>query len=174
MNFRPAFFRSPDDDGAPLDYSYVPSVSEGRRRRQEQAIHQKDSPAAPIVRHRAAPYERDTVDIYGTRARRAVPEAEPRRTVMKKLPSAADGPAPAQSVAYPEDYAIPENPFDPPPEAPRPPRRARSASPASRDGAKASEPKEASSAGMPVTTSVDKPGTGARIAMPAEPPVIPL
>ena len=83
MNFRPAFFRSPDDDGAPLDYSYVPSVSEGRRRRQEQAIHQKDSPAAPIVRHRAAPYERDTVDIYGTRARRAVPEAEPRRTVMK-------------------------------------------------------------------------------------------
>ena len=172
MNFRPAFFRSPDDDGAPLDYSYVPSVSEGRRRRQEQAIHQKDSPAAPIVRHRAAPYERDTVDIYGTRARRAVPEAEPRRTVMKKLPSAADGPAPAQSVAYPEDYAIPENPFDPPPEAPRPPRRARSASPASRDGAKASEPKEASSAGMPVTTSVDKPGTGARIAMPAEPPVL--
>ena len=50
MNVRPVFFRSPDDDGAPLDYSYVPSVSEGRRRQQEQAIHQKDSPSAPIVR----------------------------------------------------------------------------------------------------------------------------
>ena len=126
MNVRPVFFRSPDDDGAPLDYSYVPSVNEGRRRQQEQAIHQKDSPATPIVRHRADPYDRDVVDIYGTRARRATPEAEPRNTVMKKLPSAADGPAPAQSIAYPEDYAIPDNPFDPPPEAPRPPRRTRS------------------------------------------------
>ncbi len=88
MNVRPVFFRSPDDDGAPPDYSYVPSVSEGRRRQQEQAIHQKDSPSAPIVRHRAAPYERDAVDIYGTRARRtpAEPEASTRRTVMKKLP----------------------------------------------------------------------------------------
>ena len=74
MNVRPVFFRSPDDDGAPLDYSYVPSVSEGRRRQQEQAIHQKDSPATPIVRHRADPYDRDVVDIYGTRARRAAPE----------------------------------------------------------------------------------------------------
>ena len=66
MNVRPVFFRSPDDDGAPLDYSYVPSVSEGRRRQQEQAIHQKDSPSTPIVRHRAAPLRRDAVDIYGT------------------------------------------------------------------------------------------------------------
>ena len=134
MNVRPVFFRSPDDDGAPLDYSYVPSVNEGRRRQQEQAIHQKDSPATPIVRHRADPYDRDVVDIYGTRARRAVPEAEPRNTVMKKLPSAADGPAPAQSIAYPEDYTIPDNPFDPPPEAPRPPRRTRSARPSLTEG----------------------------------------
>lgn len=73
MNVRPVFFRSLDDDGAPLDYSYVPSVNEGRRRQQEQAIHQKDSPATPIVRHRADPYDRDVVDIYGTRARRAAP-----------------------------------------------------------------------------------------------------
>ena len=142
MNVRPVFFRSPDDDGAPLDYSYVPSVNEGRRRQQEQAIHQKDSPATPIVRHRADPYDRDVVDIYGTRARRAVPEAEPRNTVMKKLPSAADGPAPAQSIAYPEDYAIPDNPFDPPPEAPRPPRRTRSARPASETAAQAGRPEE--------------------------------
>ena len=35
MSFRPVFLRSPDDDGAPLDYSYVPSVNEGRRRQQE-------------------------------------------------------------------------------------------------------------------------------------------
>lgn len=171
MNVRPVFFRSPDDDGAPLDYSYVPSVNEGRRRQQEQAIHQKDSPATPIVRHRADPYDRDVVDIYGTRARRAAPEAEPRNTVMKKLPSAADGPAPAQSIAYPEDYAIPDNPFDPPPEAPRPPRRTRSARPASETAAQAGRPEESPRAAAPATTSVDVPGTGARIAMPANPPV---
>ncbi len=179
MNVRPVFFRSPDDDGAPPDYSYVPSVSEGRRRQQEQAIHQKDSPSAPIVRHRAAPYERDVVDIYGTRARRvpAEPEAPTRRTVMKKLPSAADGPAPAQSIAYPEDYAIPDNPFDPPPEAPRPPRRTRSARPASQtaEGAGRSEAdgtSPAAHAGAPAATTVNAPGTGARIAMPADPPVM--
>ena len=179
MNVRPVFFRSPDDDGAPLDYSYVPSVSEGRRRQQEQAIHQKDSPSAPIVRHRAAPYERDAVDIYGTRARRtpAEPEASTRRTVMKKLPSAADGPAPAQSIAYPEDYAIPDNPFDPPPEAPRPPRRTRSARPASQTAEGAGRPESdgtspAAQAGVPAATTVNAPGTGARIAMPADPPVM--
>lgn len=179
MNVRPVFFRSPDDDGAPLDYSYVPSVSEGRRRQLEQAIHQKDSPSTPIVRHRAAPYERDAVDIYGTRARRtpAEPEASTRRTVMKKLPSAADGPAPAQSIAYPEDYAIPDNPFDPPPEAPRPPRRTRSARPASQtaEGAGRSEAdgtSPAAQAGVPAATTVNAPGTGARIAMPADPPVM--
>lgn len=179
MNVRPVFFRSPDDDGAPLDYSYVPSVSEGRRRQLEQAIHQKDSPSTPIVRHRAAPYERDAVDIYGTRARRtpAEPEASTRRTVMKKLPSAADGPAPAQSIAYPEDYAIPDNPFDPPPEAPRPPRRTRSSRPASQsaegDGrSEADGTSPAAHAGVPAATTVNAPGTGARIAMPADPPVM--
>ena len=179
MNVRPVFFRSPDDDGAPPDYSYVPSVSEGRRRQQEQAIHQKDSPSTPIVRHRAAPYERDAVDIYGTRARRtpAEPEASTRRTVMKKLPSAADGPAPAQSIAYPEDYAIPDNPFDPPPEAPRPPRRTRSARPASQTAEGAGRPEAdgtspAAQAGVPAATTVNAPGTGARIAMPADPPVM--
>ena len=179
MNVRPVFFRSPDDDGAPPDYSYVPSVSEGRRRQQEQAIHQKDSPSAPIVRHRAAPYERDAVDIYGTRARRtpAEPEASTRRTVMKKLPSAADGPAPAQSIAYPEDYAIPDNPFDPPPEAPRLPRRTRSARPASQTAedagrSEADGTSPAAHAGAPAATTVNAPGTGARIAMPADPPVM--
>lgn len=176
MNVRPVFFRSPDDDGAPLDYSYVPSVSEGRRRQQEQAIHQKDSPSAPIVRHRAAPYERDAVDIYGTRARRtpAEPEASTRRTVMKKLPSAADGPAPAQSIAYPEDYAIPDNPFDPPPEAPRRTRSARPASQTAEDAGRseADGTSPAAHAGAPAATTVNAPGTGARIAMPADPPVM--
>lgn len=171
MSFRPVFLRSPDDDGAPLDYSYVPSVNEGRRRQQEQAIHQKESPAMPIVRHRADPYDRDVVDIYGTRARRTPSQEETsgRRTVMKKLPSAADGPAPAQSIAYPEDYAIPDNPFDPPPEAPRPARRTRSPRPASRTGEQAGQPEEA---GMPAPTTVDAPGTGARIAMPSDTPVM--
>lgn len=171
MSFRPVFLRSPDDDGAPLDYSYVPSVNEGRRRQQEQAIHQKESPATPIVRHRADPYDRDVVDIYGTRARRTPSQEETsgRRTVMKKLPSAADGPAPAQSIAYPEDYVIPDNPFDPPPEAPRPARRTRSARPASRTGEQTGQPEETA---MPVPTTVDAPGTGARIAMPSDAPVM--
>lgn len=176
MNFRPVFFRSPDDDGAPLDYSYVPSVNEGRRRQQEQAIHQKESPSTPIVRHRAEPYDRDVVDIYGTRARRTPSQEETpgRHTVMKKLPSAADGPAPAQSIAYPEDYVIPDNPFDPPPEAPRPARRTRSARPASKAGEQAqqSETGKAAQAGISAATTVEAPGRGARIAMPADSPVM--
>lgn len=83
---------------------------------------------------------------------------------MKKLPSAADGPAPAQSIAYPEDYAIPDNPFDPPPEAPRPPRRTRSARPASQTAEGAGRPESdgtspAAQAGVPAATTVNAPGT---------------
>lgn len=125
---------TPDLDGedAPVDYTCVSSVSEGRRRRQLEAMH--DKPAAPIVRHRADPDGRPVVDAYGTRARSGAQPAVPARdTVMKRLPSAADGPAPAQSVAYPEDYGIPDNPFDPPPQARRPSRRSRAASSAEPD-----------------------------------------
>ena len=124
MSFRPVLFHDLDDDGAPVDYTYVSSVNEGRRRQRAQSMHDQESPSAAVVRHRADPYGRSAVDAYGTRARRRSGE-EARGTVMTKLPSAADGPAPAQSVAYPEGYAIPDNPFDPPPEAPRPVRRAR-------------------------------------------------
>ena len=158
----------------------LPSAKAGAGQ-QEQAIHQKDSPSTPIVRHRAAPYERDAVDIYGTRARKNARGAGGlhRRTVMKKLPSAADGPAPAQSIAYPEDYAIPDNPFDPPPEAPRPPRRTRSARPSRLSkpqrvpgGPNRTEPLRPRKPGWPAATTVNAPGTGARIAVPADSPVM--
>lgn len=153
MSFRPVLFHDLDDDGAPVDYTYVSSVNEGRRRQRAQSMHDQESPSAAVVRHRADPYGRSAVDAYGTRARRRSGE-EARGTVMTKLPSAADGPAPAQSVAYPEDYAIPDNPFDPPPEAPRLVRRARPL----RDPAEGETP------------AVSAPGTGARIAMPLQPP----
>ncbi|MCI5955921.1 MAG: transglycosylase SLT domain-containing protein [Clostridiales bacterium] len=129
MNPYPPVTPDLDGDDAPVDYTCVSSVSEGRRRRQLEAMH--DRPTAPIVRHRADPDGRPVVDAYGTRARSGAQPAVPARdTVMKRLPSAADGPAPAQSVAYPEDYGIPDNPFDPPPQARRPSRRSRAASPA--------------------------------------------
>ena len=44
---------------------------------------------------------------------------------MNRLPSMADGMPEAQSIAYPEDYGIPDNPFDQPFEPPQPVRRAR-------------------------------------------------
>lgn len=142
MNPYPPAPPDPDEDGAPIDYTCVPSVSEGRRRRQLAAMH--DRPAAPIARHRADPDGRPVVDAYGTRARSGAQPAAPMRdTVMKKLPSAADGPAPAQSVAYPEDYGIPDNPFDPPPQERRVERRSRAARPAAPDSGAAALGNEA-------------------------------
>ena len=119
MIHRPVLYRYMDDDNAPVDYSYVPSVSEGRRRRQAQNI-RPGEPQSAVVRHRADPFERETVDEYGTRARHTPEDKAPRPAVRQKLPSLADGPAPAARVAYPEDYGIPDNPFDPPPEEPGP------------------------------------------------------
>ena len=61
------------EDDAPRDYSYVSSVNQGMRIQQSQSFHHKQS--QPIVRHRAEPYARDSVDDYGTRQRR---DAQPR------------------------------------------------------------------------------------------------
>lgn len=171
MILRPMLFHDLDDDGAPVDYSYVPSVSEGRRRQQAQAIHQKESPSAPIARHRADPYDRGAVDAYGTRARRPVGTERPAGgPVMKKLPSAADGPAPASSIAYPEEYAIPDNPFDPPPQAAASPRRARARR--SGEAAPTAEPAGENGWESPRRSDVNTPATGSRTAVPTEPPVM--
>ncbi|MEA5013927.1 MAG: transglycosylase SLT domain-containing protein [Candidatus Limiplasma sp.] len=92
-------YRSDDDDYAPIDYSFVRSQAEGRRRREAEAIHK--GPADAVVRHRVDPEER-TVDAYGTHARRsplAQPAPEP---VRRGLPSMADGQPPAQRIAYPQ------------------------------------------------------------------------
>ena len=94
-------FRCPDDDsGAPVDYSYVSSVSEGRRRAQQKNIHDEDEQAAPwpLIRHRADPYDRERVDAYGTRAPMHRPD---RSGTVQMLPT-------------PEEEAIPENPYDRP------------------------------------------------------------
>ena len=94
-------FRCPDDDsGAPVDYSYVSSVSEGRRRAQQKNIHDEDEQAAPrpLIRHRADPYDRERVDAYGTRAPMRRPD---RSGTVQMLPT-------------PEEEAIPENPYDRP------------------------------------------------------------
>ncbi len=129
------------EDDAPRDYSYVSSVNQGMRIQQSQNIHHKQS--QPIVRHRAEPYARDSVDDYGTRQRR---DAQPRssyNSVMDKLPTLADGMPQGQSVAYPEDYGIPDNPFDQPRDMPRA-RRARPRQPVmdtgSQPGAQAAAP----------------------------------
>ena len=103
-----------EDDRAPMDYSYVSSVSEGMRIQHTQNIHGKESPSEPIVRHRAVP-EVATVDAYGTRERRR--RSQPRQdynSVMTRLPSLSDGMSQAESVAYPPEYGIPDNPFEPP------------------------------------------------------------
>lgn len=93
--------RCPDDDsGAPVDYSYVSSVNEGRRRAQQKNIHEEDEQAAPrpLIRHRAGPYDRERVDAYGTRAPMRYPE---RTGTVQMLPTR-------------EEEAIPENPYDRP------------------------------------------------------------
>ena len=79
--------RCPDDDsGAPVDYSYVSSVNEGRRRAQQKNIHEEDEQAGPrpLIRHRADPYDRERVDAYGTRAPMRYPE---RTGTVQMLPT---------------------------------------------------------------------------------------
>ncbi|MEG0901000.1 MAG: transglycosylase SLT domain-containing protein [Clostridia bacterium] len=105
-----------DDEHAPVDYRYVPSVSAGRRIEQERNI-KREAPDGAVVRHRADPFQRGAVDAYGTRERQTRSDARQNLGPAKKLPSMADGPAPAASIAYPQDYGIPENPFEQPQEA---------------------------------------------------------
>lgn len=119
----PRLMRADDDDYAPIDYSYVPSVSEGRRREQQQKMHRGEAASGPIVRHRAEPdADRDLVE-YGVRPVASAQPVPGRDTVMRRLPTMADGPAPARSIAYPANDGIPDDPFHPPAETQQPRRR---------------------------------------------------
>ena len=59
MSFRPVLFHDLDDDGAPVDYTYVSSVNEGRRRQRAQSMHDQESPSAAVVRHQMCIRDRD-------------------------------------------------------------------------------------------------------------------
>ncbi len=93
-------YRSDDDDYAPIDYSFVASQAEGQRRKEGAAIHR--DPIDAVVRHRVNPGD-GTVDEYGTHARRSPIGQNPQQErVRRGIPSLADGPAPARSIAYPQ------------------------------------------------------------------------
>ncbi len=188
------FMRDLDDDSAPVDYTCVSSVSEGVRIQRARNIHDEErkSPSVPVVRHRADPDARPTVDVYGTRARHSVAEVSDKR-VMKGLSSAQDGSPPARSIAYPENYGIPDDPFSPPPETQMPARRTRASRNAAAEGrredvsSRAAEGQSdarkpspsfapAAQAARPDPRGEDaqtrRSGTGARVAVPSDRPVI--
>ncbi len=131
MTLYPDQNSQPQDDQAPAEITYVPSVSEGRRREQMQKMHRTANASGPIVRHRAQPQGQSDLPEYTVHPVADAPAIDSRRnTVMTKLPSLADGPAPVQSVAYPDEYGIPDNPFQPTAESQQPRRRRAAAQPA--------------------------------------------
>ncbi|MDD3334658.1 MAG: transglycosylase SLT domain-containing protein [Eubacteriales bacterium] len=101
--------RDQDDDYAPVDYSYVPSVSEGQRIERLKNIH-PEAKSKPLVKHRVDPFEQSQ-EVSPVRAQESVRSR--RSGVASRLPTAADGPAPAARIAYPTASPIPDNPFDP-------------------------------------------------------------
>lgn len=105
--------RDMDDDYAPVDYSYAASSAEAARLRQQQNI-KRPGAAGVAARHRVEPAGK--ADAYGIRAREVPKDNSVRDTVMRKLPSLSDSSPRVESVAYPDDFGIPENPFVPPPE----------------------------------------------------------
>ena len=105
----PRKYRSEDDDHAPVDYSYVPSVAEGERLRQKAPIHQETENVA--VRHRAEPGTRAAES--GDPASAAQPGAPRGYEAARRLPRAGDGPVTAASIAYPRprDNAFAQTPI---------------------------------------------------------------
>ena len=112
MSLYPNDPRAQQDEYAPMDYSYVSSVSEGRKLEQQRAIHRGPSPAGPIVRHRAEP-------DYGIPENPFEPPAESqqparRRRSERAVPSALSTPSahstPSASAAQPMQPAQPMRP----------------------------------------------------------------
>lgn len=102
-------YRDMDDDSAPVDYSFVASANEAARQRQQQNIKREQA----RTRHSAYPGERR--DATG----RSDAQAARREPVPRGLPTMDSAEPQAQSVAYPDDFGIPDNPFVPPPQRPR-------------------------------------------------------
>ncbi len=119
MHTCPLWPRAVDDDGAPVDYSYVASVSEGEKKRAEElrALHTRQEAGAVLRRH--VPTMPPPVDEYGTRARRPMPQEEtPKRgynaawrPAVRARTAAADAPTePMQHVTSLVD-AVKKDPF---------------------------------------------------------------
>lgn len=91
------FCHNIDDDHAPVDYSYVSSTSEGRRRRQQQNLKSDENQGDRVSRVIFSPQPAEV-----KRSRGVVHDALP--TQEGRLEQ-------VDSIAYPEDYGIPDNPF---------------------------------------------------------------
>lgn len=87
----PRKYHSEDDDYAPVDYTYVASIAEGKRREQGAAIHREPERAG--VRHRADPTVRDEWREPAARGARG-------DDASRRIPRAGD-PAPVTRIAYP-------------------------------------------------------------------------
>lgn len=108
------------DDGAPVDVTYVSSVAQGVRARQERGMH--DAAPRPAVRRRAMP--QGGVGDYGARPQPDAPW--PGAKENRRPPEL--GETQVESVAYPdaaqqESYGIPDDPFSPPAVAAQPQAR---------------------------------------------------
>lgn len=108
MNSYPPYGQ--EDDFAPLDYSYVSSVSEGRKLEQQQKIHREK--AAPLVTRRAEP-------DYGIPDDPFNPPAESQQPVRRRAGRTAETMQQAQpAFAEPVQTAQPIQPTPPRPAAP--------------------------------------------------------
>ena len=101
----PCLLHAPDDDIAPVDYSYVRSVGEGRRRAQLQNIHPEPASDAPILR---APQQ---VDEYGIPENPFAPQKDQQPPVRR---SRAARNAAQPSFAPQTQPAANQPQFDPP------------------------------------------------------------
>lgn len=95
----PCLLHAPEDDLAPVDYSYVPSIGEGRRRAQLQPIHPEPAPEAPILRSQVDeygipenPYAPQEAAAPVRRSRVSRNAAQPLPPVQQTAPRQPEGP----------------------------------------------------------------------------------
>ncbi len=100
---------APDDDIAPVDYSYVRSVGEGRRRAQLQNIHPEQAPEAPILR---SPQK---VDEYGIPENPFAPQLDQQPPVRRSRAARNAAQVVSQPTFAPQTQPAANQPqFDPP------------------------------------------------------------
>jgi len=83
----PCLLHAPEDDIAPVDYSYVQSVREGRRRAQLQPIHPENAVQSPQV------------DEYGIPENPYLQQAQPQTPPVRRSRAARNAAQPVQSFA---------------------------------------------------------------------------